>query len=384
MPVFAPLIVVILIILAGWISGRRFRSEWRILSLVTVGCGLADWLMLAALPRLGLSYGPIGPPLALIELVRSGLLLAALPALALVSIRKSKNGSPLFSDRFLAHSRRAGHLVVWLIGLAQGMILLLAFYGLYIEPFRLTVSERYVPRAPSFIPGRPLRILQISDLHVERITSRERAVLAAADRLRPDLIVLTGDFVNLDYQNDPLALQDARAVLSRLSAPYGVFAVSGTTDTPYMLATIFEGTNILVLDDEKKIIPFPGGSLYLLGVTNTFDGLRDQRAFETLSAAVPNDAYTILLYHTPDMIEAASASGTDLYFAGHTHGGQVRLPFYGALVTSSRYGKKYEMGLYQVGPTTLYVSRGIGMEGLTLPRVRFLCPPELVIMDLGE
>jgi uncharacterized protein len=366
MPVFALLIIVILIILAGWLFGRRFRSVWLPVSLVTVGCSLIDWLMLAALPRLGLSFGPVGPPFALIVLVRSGLLLAAWLALALV------------------HSRRAGHSVAWLTGLAQGMILLVAFYGLYVEPFRLTVSKQYLSRAPLFIPGRPLRILQISDLHVERITSWERDVLTVAEQLRPDLIVLTGDFVNLDYQNDPLALQDARAVLSKLSAPYGVFAVAGTTDTPYMMTTIFEGTDILVLDNEKKIIPFPGGDLYLLGVTNTFDSLHDKRALAALTAAVPYDAYTILLYHTPDMIEAASAAGIDLYFAGHTHGGQVRLPFYGALVTSSRYGKMYEMGLYQVGVTTLYVSRGVGMEGLTLPRVRFLCPPELVIMDLGE
>jgi uncharacterized protein len=368
MVTFAPFFIVILITVVGWLYkfNRRFRSVWLIVSLVTVGCCLADWLMLAALPRLGLSYGPVGPPLALIVLVRSGLFLAALPALALV------------------HSRKAGHLVAWLIGLAQGMILLAAYYGMYIEPFRLTVSEQYLSRAPAFLPGRPLRILQISDLHVERITSRERAVLAAADRLHPDLIVLTGDFVNLDYQNDPLALQEARAVLSKLSAPYGIFAVAGTTDTPYMMTMIFERTNILVLDDEMKIVPFPGGNLYFLGVTNTFDGLRDLRAFEKLSALVPHDAYSILLYHTPDMIEAASASGIDLYFAGHTHGGQVRLPFYGALVTSSRYGKKYEMGLYQVGTTTLYVSRGIGMEGMGLPRVRFLCPPELVIMGLGN
>jgi predicted MPP superfamily phosphohydrolase len=90
-----------------------------------------------------------------------------------------------------------------------------------------------------------------------------------------------------------------------------------------------------------------------------------------------------LLYHTPDLIETASELGVDLYLAGHTHGGQVRLPWLGAIFTASRYGKRYEMGSYRVGRTQLYVSRGIGMEGLGTPRVRFLCPPEIVELELG-
>jgi predicted MPP superfamily phosphohydrolase len=97
---------------------------------------------------------------------------------------------------------------------------------------------------------------------------------------------------------------------------------------------------------------------------------------------VPADGYSLLLYHSPDLAEAAAEAGVDLYLAGHTHGGQVRLPFYGAIITMSAYGKRFEAGQYRVGATTLYVSRGIGMEGLRLPRVRFLCPPEIVVIDL--
>jgi hypothetical protein len=89
------------------------------------------------------------------------------------------------------------------------------------------------------------------------------------------------------------------------------------------------------------------------------------------------------LYHSPDLAEAAAQAGVDLYLAGHTHGGQVRLPGWGALVTMSAYGKRFEAGQYRLGPTTLYVSRGIGLEGLRLPRVRFLCPPEIVSIQLS-
>jgi hypothetical protein len=79
----------------------------------------------------------------------------------------------------------------------------------------------------------------------------------------------------------------------------------------------------------------------------------------------------------------ASQMPLDLYRAGHTHGGQVRLPLWGAILTSSVHGKRYEMGHYQENGVNLYVSRGIGMEGLSMPRLRFLCPPEITLVELN-
>jgi predicted MPP superfamily phosphohydrolase len=73
----------------------------------------------------------------------------------------------------------------------------------------------------------------------------------------------------------------------------------------------------------------------------------------------------------------------DLYLCGHTHGGQVRLPIYGAIITSSSLGKRYEMGPYVEQDTTLYISRGIGLEGLSAPRMRLLCPPEIILFSLS-
>jgi predicted MPP superfamily phosphohydrolase len=91
---------------------------------------------------------------------------------------------------------------------------------------------------------------------------------------------------------------------------------------------------------------------------------------------------SFLLYHKPDMVEDAARLGVSLYVAGHTHGGQIRLPLYGALYTASRYGRKYAGGTYKVGPTTMVVSRGVGLEGAGAPRMRFLCPPEVVGIEL--
>jgi len=96
----------------------------------------------------------------------------------------------------------------------------------------------------------------------------------------------------------------------------------------------------------------------------------------------PCAPFTLLLYHTPDLMPQAVRAGVDLYLCGHTHGGQIRLPLIGALVTSSRFWKRYEMGRYVEGNTTLYVNRGLGMEGFGAPRARFLCPPEIALLEL--
>ena len=96
----------------------------------------------------------------------------------------------------------------------------------------------------------------------------------------------------------------------------------------------------------------------------------------------PAENYSILLYHYSDLAESLKGLNVDLYLSGHTHGGQVRMPFYGAIVTLSRFGKKYESGMYDINGTKLYVNRGIGLENTPAPKVRFLCRPEITVFDI--
>jgi predicted MPP superfamily phosphohydrolase len=147
------------------------------------------------------------------------------------------------------------------------------------------------------------------------------------------------------------------------------------------MAAMFDGLDITVLHDEVQHLDVNGSELYLIGISY-LDRRRDREVLPQLMQQLPEDAYSLLLYHTPDMIEVASAENVDLYLAGHTHGGQIRLPLYGAIITASAFGKQYEQGRYTVGDTTLHVSRGIGMEGQGAPRARFLCPPEIIVVDL--
>jgi uncharacterized protein len=103
---------------------------------------------------------------------------------------------------------------------------------------------------------------------------------------------------------------------------------------------------------------------------------------DTVLGAIPSDDFSVFLFHYPDEIMAVARRKADLYCAGHIHGGQIALPFYGALVTLSRLGKRFEAGPYRVDATWLYVSRGIGMEGGLMPRVRFFARPELTVIDV--
>ncbi len=322
-----------------------------------------DGAMLALLPRARRSWGPVTPPLLGLMCVR--ILIFWLMALI-----------------FLDTSHTLGLSLAFLLHLALGAT---AAYATWIEPFRLGVSrERFThPRGPD----RPLRLLHISDLHVEGWSPREDAVLAQVEALAPDLIVVTGDYLNLSSISDPAAQRDVRALLSRLDAPLGVYAISGSpvVDQPAIIGQLLSDLPLRWLQDEGVALPLSndgGRTLWLIGVRNTYIEDRDAAAIRRLMAQAPPDALTVLLYHTPDLMPVARELGVDLYLCGHTHGGQLRLPLYGAIATSSKWGKRYEMGRYREGETTLYVSRGLGVEGLGAPRARFLSPPEIILWEI--
>ncbi|MGA9520814.1 MAG: metallophosphoesterase [Myxococcaceae bacterium] len=169
-------------------------------------------------------------------------------------------------------------------------------YGHFIEPFWLDISRDNVVTT-RLRDGERLRIVHISDLHVDGANKLLGRLAGEISSLRPDLVIFTGDALNARLLN------------------------------------------------------------------------------------APEGAFKLLAYHTPDLIEDLKVR-PDLYLAGHTHGGQVRLPRYGALVTMSRFDKKYEMGRYEIDGTVLYVNRGIGTDGGHLPRIRFMARPEIAVIDL--
>jgi predicted MPP superfamily phosphohydrolase len=245
-------------------------------------------------------------------------------------------------------------------------------YGLFIEPYRLTVSHIEITSAkiPRGVGG--FRIAHISDLHSDSKPRLEESLPEAIAAEHPDAIVFTGDSIN-----SPEGLPVFKACLSRIARVAPTFVVKGNWDAWYWThLPRFEETGVRELDGTSAHITKRGFEVWFTGVA-----VENEPAAERALASVPQNALSVFLYHYPDLVGDV-AGKADLYLAGHTHGGQVALPFYGALITLSRYGKRYEAGLYRDRNTWLYVNRGIGMEGGATPRVRFWAPPELTIIDV--
>ena len=348
-----------LIVLFVWADITDSLSTGFAVSVIFLTFVAVDWIMLAQLPRRGRSFGPVAPPLMMLTLTRT--LLTIIPALLPLG--------PLWVSTLVEISNFA----------LTGYVL----ESLWGEPFRLTLT-RLTVKSPRLRGAPPLRLLHLSDLHIERLTRREKKLLEWLDELHPDVIVYTGDLLNYSYLDDELARAECVSLLNQLQAPLGVYAIPGTPliDRPDILEAIYQQTpHIRLLRNETiELEGYP--QLQIIGLTCTHDPQLDSPKLDQARAASSPDKFTLLLYHGPDLMPQAVRARIDLYLCGHTHGGQVRLPFYGALVTSSFYKKRYEMGRYVEKNTTLYVSRGIGMEGQGAPRLRFLCPPEVELFEL--
>jgi predicted MPP superfamily phosphohydrolase len=230
--------------------------------------------------------------------------------------------------------------------------------------------------------GGSLRIVHLTDLHLDDGTHQLASeVLDVVSEARPDLVFLTGDYLNQQTYVDVL-----RASLKRLVEIAGedrVFAVTGNFEICTEVEAAFADVGVPLLDSVVITHTRRSAALQIAGIG--FHDLRiSEKLLGDLAAQVDPSVPSVLLYHMPDLAESEGIQAFDWVFCGHTHGGQVRLPFYGALITLSRHGKKYEAGLYDLGgKTQMYVSRGLGTEPTPrILRVRFLCRPEVAVFDL--
>jgi predicted MPP superfamily phosphohydrolase len=163
-----------------------------------------------------------------------------------------------------------------------------------------------------------------------------------------------------------------------INAKLGKFAVMGNIDDRYWSTlNLFSDTGFEVLDGSSRILKKDNEMFCVSGVDCKFP-----QQWEKVLKNVPQGCLSVFLYHTPDLIEDLKGTNVNLYLCGHTHGGQVNLPFYGALITFSKFGKKYASGLYNQDDIIMYVNRGIGLEGGIAPRVRFFARPEIAVFDI--
>lgn len=242
-------------------------------------------------------------------------------------------------------------------------------YAMFIEADWLEVT-RVTIETSKWPKEKKLRLAHLSDLHVDGQT---RALSRLAELLRDekvDLVVFTGDSLN-KAEGAPLF----RSTLGGLPARLGRVAVKGNHDVfRWGKIDLFGGGIATELMSDAPVL-FEDGALAVCGAP-----FRALEGVDACLAGAPAGAFVLFAYHSPDLIEGL-ATRPDLYLAGHTHGGQVAMPLYGALITMSNFDKKYESGRYEVNGTTLYVNRGIGFEP-HMPRVRFFARPELTIIDI--
>lgn len=229
-----------------------------------------------------------------------------------------------------------------------------------------------------------LRIVQISDIHAGSWRSPQpfRRARALVDQLKPDVLVITGDFVNFD----PKELELIRADLMRLRADMGVFASLGNHDhycspaNHSLLRSMISNSGITLLVNSNIPLTTHGETLYLVGTDNTGLG----QNFGDLPAAlvgVEPGAPTILLAHDPTFWDkqVRNKAPIDLMLSGHTHGGQVGIHFLGMELSVAQVVYKQWAGLYRDGDQYLYVNRGLGTVG---PPIRIGIPPEITVLTL--
>lgn len=271
----------------------------------------------------------------------------------------------------------------------------LALYSGEIERHWAVVHRRTITLAHLPEAFENTRIVQISDIHLDAWTEPFflRRVVRTINRMKPDLVVLTGDFVSIvpdhfpsSFHAQPIdaAWQCAR-ILSELECRQ-VYASLGNHDISVSVPEVTRALaahGITVLNNRAVAVERDRARLWMAGMIDPSDNRpRPEKAVPESIRQHPDEP-VILLCHSPDyaddLLRSPVGQAVDLMLSGHTHGGQVRLPFVGALVAPP-LGKKYTRGWFQFGRLQLYVNQGIGTVGLPF---RFNCPPEITELTLA-
>lgn len=278
-------------------------------------------------------------------------------------------------------------LVVSCIGFLGFFGFLVIVYGSFVEPQLITVS-----RFPVKLPvSQPMKIVVLSDFHVGPYKGEGyiRRVVQKTNALLPDIVLLAGDYTF----NDGSALSPL-APLKDLRASLGVYAVLGNHDSGRFttltreiheledqseeLHALLTGMGITVLRNEHVLRYVGNDDVAIAGVDDVWTPASS--AADALRG-LDDDAVVILLAHSPDILLDDDAHRADLITVGHTHGGQVRLPWFGPVPRlPTRAGQQYDEGLFSIdSDTTMAVTRGLGE---TLARARLLAPPEIMVLEV--
>lgn len=270
----------------------------------------------------------------------------------------------------------------WIAPAGVGLIASLFVFG-----YTLGQRQLRIVRVPLEIPGlrRRLRVVQISDVHVGQNLSPQqlKRFVEKVNDQKPDLVCITGDIVD----NPRVSLQRPFALLAQLRAAHGVYAILGNHDHyagADRVTSALAAAGIRLLRDEGLTIEIDGQKLHLLGLDDRgrdwARGLLVDPLLPTLAGEAPQGVPLVLLSHRPDIFAHAVDCGVDLMLSGHTHGGQLALPWWGGRRRNlAEFMTPYSRGLFRHGRGALYVNCGLGVTG---QRIRLFTPREVSVFDL--
>ena len=257
------------------------------------------------------------------------------------------------------------------IGCLASVLVLVGLYAFFVEPNLLEVTRLTISAPKLKIP---VRVAILADIQTEDPGSYERAALQKAQEEKPDLILFLGDYVQIKGRSKYTAACEAFNKMLHevnLQAPLGIHAIRGNVDRSNIGHWYFSGLPVTIFEQTKRV---DLGPVILTGLAFE-DSLN-----KTLSIS-HEEKYHIVFGHHPNF--SLGKVDADLLLAGHTHGGQVVLPYIGPIMTLARIPRSWASGTTKLGPNkTLIVSRRIGMERVNAPQMRFNCKPEIVIVDL--
>jgi len=263
-------------------------------------------------------------------------------------------------------------------------LLVLIPAGLAIYGLRLAQSDPIVRhtsyRTPVWPKGTPpMRLLLVSDLHVSNLTTskaRLERIVGQINALKPDVIVLAGDFVGGGVQDHPERIGSALKPLRDLRPRLDTYAVLGNHDhwsDPQTIRQALYAAKIRVLSNSAATV----GPLVIGGIDDQYS--RSARLIPTELSMLRRQGLPILIAHSPDVFPFEQLP-IPLTLAGHTHCGQIALPWFGAIFVPSHFGRRYACGLYSENGRTLVVSGGVGTSQIPL---RLFAPPDMWLIEIG-
>ena len=255
-----------------------------------------------------------------------------------------------------------------------------SLYSYFLEPYWLAVERHKLNFDRKYNPPSGLTIAHLTDLHRSEIVpdSYLQKCIAKVNSLKPDLVLLTGDYITWDVK----WAESIGEILSSLKGRLGVFASLGNHDggdwagfPSDTVISSLEDAAIRVLINESVKLSFKGTSVTIVGLGDLWAGDFDA---EAAFGNVDPGSFTITLSHNPDTIGNMLNYSSNLTLCGHTHGGQVWIPLIGPPILPVD-DKTYSAGIYLEGEQTIYVNRGVGL----LRRVRFNCRPEIAFIEIA-